>query len=151
MDSIEVLRRSDVFHYLDDNDLKEVGKMCTAETFEAGTTLFKHNRELEKLYVIQEGCVAIQLELGATDRRQMQSAAAFECIGWEATVPPFRAMTTAQALEKTTVLAFNGRALRNLYYTNPSLCCACAGGVAYVISQRLKTAFSQLMGVASQY
>ena len=151
MDAIEVLRRSDVFHYLDDDDLREMGKMCTAETFEAGVTLFKQNRELEKLYVIQKGCVAIQLELGVTDRRQMQAANAFECVGWEATIPPFRAMTTVQALETTTVLAFNGKAMRNLYFTNPSLCCACAGGVAYVISQRLKSAFSQLMGVASQY
>ncbi|OGO35592.1 MAG: hypothetical protein A2147_02110 [Chloroflexi bacterium RBG_16_57_8] len=151
MDRIEVLRKSDVFHYLDDAELKEVDNMCTVEVIDAGTILFKQNRELEKLYVIQEGCVAIQLELGPTDRRQMQSAGALECVGWEATIPPFRAMTTAQALEKTTVLSFNGRALRNLYYTNPGLCCACAGGVAYVISQRLKAAFTQLMGVAHQY
>lgn len=148
MDRIDVLRKSDVFHYLDDTDLKEVERMCSEEVFEAGVFVFKQNRELEKLYIVEEGCLAIQLELGATDRRQMQSAGRFECVGWEATIPPFRAMTSAQALERTTVLAFNGRALRNLYYTNPSLCSACAGGVAYVISQRLKTAFSQLLGVA---
>jgi CRP-like cAMP-binding protein len=151
MDKTEVLRKSDVFHYLEDADLKEIEKMCSVEIFDGGTTIFKQNRELEKLYVIQEGCVAIQLELSPTDRRQMQSAGEFECVGWEATIPPFRAMTTAQALERTTALAFNGRALRNLYFTNPSLCCACAGGVAYVISQRLKAAFSQLMGIAHEY
>ena len=36
--------------------------------------------------------------------------------------------------------------LRNLVDTNPKLCAAIAGGVAYVISKRLKAAFSQLMG-----
>ncbi len=151
MDRHEVLRKSDVFHYLDEAELAEVDKMCSEETFEAGTVLFKQDRQLEKLYVVAEGCVSIQLELGPTDKRQMQSAGVHECIGWEASIPPFRAMCTAQTLEKTTVLSFSGRELRNLYYTNPGLCCACAGGVAYVISQRLKTAFSQLMGVSHQY
>jgi CRP-like cAMP-binding protein len=151
MDRHEVLRKSDVFHYLDEAELVEVDKMCSVEVFDAGATLFKQDRQLEKLYVIGEGNVSILLELGPTDRRQIQSAGLFECIGWEASIPPFRAMCTAKALENTTVLSFSGQELRNLYYTNPGLCCACAGGVAYVISQRLKTAFSQLMGVAHQY
>jgi hypothetical protein len=55
-----------------------------------------------------------------------------------------------KALEKTKVLAFNGKDLRNLVYTNPKLCAAIAGGVAYVISQRLRESFSQLMGVSYQ-
>ncbi len=150
MDKLEVLRKSDVFHYLEDDELKEVAKMCTPEVFEAGAILCRQDKEQEKLYVIEEGLVSVLLELGPTDRRQIQAASDFECFGWSASIPPFRATSTVKALEKTKVLAFKGKELRNLVYSNPKLCAAIAGGVAYVISQRLRAAFSQLMGVSYQ-
>jgi len=147
---LEVLMRSDVFHYLEEDELKIVAKMCTQEVFEAGTIICKQDREEKYIFVIEEGLVSILLELGPTDRRQIQTASNFECFGWSATIPPFHCTATAKALERTKVLAFNGRELRNLIYTNPKLCAEIAGGVAYVISQRLRTSFAQLMGVTYQ-
>jgi CRP-like cAMP-binding protein len=150
MNALEVLRRSDIFHYLDEDELKLVEKMSTPQVFEAGALLCRQDAEIECTYVIEEGLVSIILELGPTDRRQIQTAANFECVGWSASVPPFRATSTAKALERTKALAFSGKELRNLIYTNPKLCAEIAGGVAYVISQRLRAAFAQLMGVAYQ-
>ena len=150
MDKLEVLRRSDVFHYLDDEDLKAVAEMCTEEVFEAGKTIFRQDRENEKMYVIEDGLVSVLLELGPTDRRQIQSASNYECFGWSASIPPYRSICTVKALEKTKVLAFKGKDLRNLVYTNPKLCVEIADGVAYFISQRLRDSFSQLMGVSYQ-
>ena len=150
MERIEVLRRSDIFHYLDEKELRMVEAMCTPEVFEAGTIICKQDREENRVYVIEEGLVSILLELGPTDKRQIQAASNFECIGWSATIPPFNSTATAKALERTKTLAFDGKELRNLIDTNPKLCAEIAGGVAYVISQRLRSAFSQLMGVAYQ-
>ena len=150
MDKLEVLRRSDVFHYLDENDLRALLEMCTAEVFEPGTIICKQDKEQVKLYVVEDGLVSILLELGPTDKRQIQAASNFECIGWSASIPPYRCTCTVKVLEKTKVLAFDGIELRNLVYTNPKLCAEIAGGVAYVISQRLRAAFTQLMGVTYQ-
>lgn len=150
MDKLEVLRRSDIFHYLDDEDLKTVAEMCTTEVFEAGTIICRQDEEHNKLYVIEDGLVSIMLELGPTDKRQIQAASNYECVGWSASIPPFRTTSAAKALEKTKVFVFNGKELRNLVYTNPKLCAEIAGGVAYVISQRLRAAFTQLMGVTYQ-
>ena len=150
MDRIEVLRRSDIFHYLEEDELKLVENMCTPEVFEAGTIICKQDREENKVYIIEEGLVSILLELGPTDKRQIQAASNFECISWSATIPPFQSTATAKALERTKTLAFDGRELRDLIYTNPKLCAEIAGGVAYVISQRLRAAFTQLMGVTYQ-
>jgi len=150
MERIEILRRSDIFHYIDEDELKLVEKMCTPEVFEAGAVICKQDREENKVYVVEEGLVSILLELGPTDRRQIQAASNFECIGWSATIPPFHCTATAKAIERTKVLAFDGRKLRDLISTNPKLCAEIAGGVAYVISQRLRAAFTQLMGVTYQ-
>ena len=150
MEKIEVLRRSDLFHYLDENDLRTVERMCTVEVFEPGEIIFRQDKEADKIYVIEEGLVSILIEMGPTDKRQIQAASNFECFGWAATIPPFRRLCMAKASEKTKVLAFEGKELRNLVNTNPKLCAEIAGGVAYVISQRLKGAFSQLMGCTYQ-
>jgi CRP-like cAMP-binding protein len=150
MEKIEVLRRSDIFHYLEEDELKIVDKMCTPEVFESGTIICKQDREEHKIYVIEEGLVSILLELGPTDKRQIQAASNFECISWSATIPPFRCTATVKAVERTKVLAFKGKELRDLVYTHPKLCAEIAGGVAYVISQRLRAAFTQLMGVTYQ-
>jgi len=150
MDKLEMLRRSDVFHYLDEEDLGAVAEMCKEEVYEAGKTICRQDKENEKLYVIEDGLVSVLLELGPTDKRQIQSAANYECFGWSASIPPYRCVCTVKTLEKTKVLVFNGKELRNLVYTNPKLCAEIAGGVAYVISQRLRAAFSQLMGVSYQ-
>jgi CRP-like cAMP-binding protein len=144
MDKLEVLRKSDVFHYLGEDDLKVMEKMCTSEVFEAGTMICKQDSDQENLYVIEEGLISILIELGPTDKRQIQTGSRFECIGWSATIPPYRCSGSAKALERTKVLAFNGKELRNLVYTNPRLCAEIAGGVAYVISQRLRASFTQL-------
>jgi CRP/FNR family cyclic AMP-dependent transcriptional regulator len=150
MEPIEVLKRSDVFHYLEEDELKLAEIMCTPRVFEAGEIICRQDAEAENIYVIEEGLVSIILELGPTDKRQIQTATNFECFGWSATIPPFRSTSTAKALERTTVLAFKGKELRNLISSNPKLCAEIAGGVAYVISQRLRAAFSQLMGVSYQ-
>jgi CRP-like cAMP-binding protein len=150
MKTIDVLRKSDIFHYLNEDELKEVEKMCTRQVFEAGKVICRQDAEQEKLYVIEEGLVSIILELGPTDKRQIQTASNYECFGWSAAIPPFRAVATAKTAEKTTVLVFNGKELRELVDTNPELCAKIAGGVAYVIAQRLRTAFTQLVGVSYQ-
>jgi CRP-like cAMP-binding protein len=150
MDKLEVLRRSDVFHYLDDEGLKAVAEMCTEQVFEAGKIICRQDKDNESLYVIEDGLVSVLLELGPTDKRQIQSAANYECFGWSASIPPYRCLCTVKTQEKTKALVFNGKELRNLVYTNPKLCAEIAGGVAYVISQRLRAAFSQLMGVTYQ-
>lgn len=150
MERLEVLRRSDIFHYLEEDELKIVEKMCKPEVFESGTIICKQDREEHKIYVIEEGLVSILLELGPTDKRQIQAASNFECISWSATIPPFRCTATVRAVERTKVLSFQGKELRDLIYTNPKLCAEIAGGVAYVISQRLRAAFTQLMGCTFQ-
>jgi CRP-like cAMP-binding protein len=150
MEVKEVLKRSDVFHYLADKELEAMAKMCSPEIFEAGAIICKQDKDEENIYIIEEGLVSILLELGPTEKRQIQTASNFECIGWSATIPPFRCTATVKALEKTKTLVFNGKELRNLIYTNPKLCAEIAGGVAFVISQRLRAAFTQLMGVTYQ-
>ena len=151
MDALEVMRKSDVFQYLSDDELKELEKMCRHEVFEPGTTIFRQDKEAIEMYVIEEGSVSILFELSPADLRQIQAASNFECFGWAATMPPYRRQRTVKALEKTKVLTFSGEEIHNLINTNPRLLANIMVGVAHVIYKRLQTAFTQLMGVTYQF
>jgi len=150
METVEIMRRSDVFQFLSEEELKELEKICRHEEYKAGATIFKQGVDAIDIYVIEHGSVSILLELSATDRRQIQGASNFDCIGWAATIPPYHRLRTVKALEKTTVLAFNGKEIRDLVDTNPKLLANIMMGVAYVVSKRLHSAFTQLMGVTYQ-
>jgi len=150
METVEVMKKSDVFQYLNDGELKELEKMCRHEVFEAGATIFRQGKEAVDIYIIEEGSVSILYELSQTDRRQIQAASNYECFGWAATIPPYYRLRTVKALERTRVLAFNGKEIRDLADTNPKLLAGIMVGIACLISKRLHSAFTQLMGVTYQ-
>ncbi len=150
MDRLEVLKKSDVFHLLENNDFKELLDMCTERVFQPGEIVIKQDKEVKELYVVEEGLVAILLEGGPLESRQIQTASNFQCFGWSATIPPYCSTATVKALEKTKALAFNGKRLRAMIYSNPALCAKIAGGIAEVISHRLRSAYTQLLGVTYQ-
>jgi len=135
---------------LDDEQVKQLEKMCTEETFEIGEHLGKQGRHLEKMYVIVDGLVGIYLELGPMDKRQLQAASNCEVVCWEAMIPPYRSTSTGTAIETTKALAFEGQKLLDLCFMKPEIGCKLGRGLASVVQSRLLSAYTQLMGVTSQ-
>lgn len=150
MEIVDIMKKSDVFSRLSDEDLKEVAKLCRREEFDAGTFIFKQDTASTDLYIVEEGLVSTMLELGPTDRRQIQGIAEYGSFSWTSVIPPYHHVTTAKAIENTKVLAFDGKQLRDLINTNPRLCAEVISGIAFVISQKLRMSFTQLMGVTFQ-
>jgi CRP/FNR family cyclic AMP-dependent transcriptional regulator len=150
VDKLEVLRRSDLFGGLSDEQLGVVEKMCTSEVFEPGAIICKQDRKEERLYVIEEGLVGIVLEVGPLSQRQIQAASNFETVGWSAMIEPHVCTATARAMEKTKVLAFVGRDLCDLCLSKPDIGCRVCRAVARIVAARLRHSFTQCLGVTYQ-
>lgn len=150
MDRLEVLRKSELFHALDDEQLSLVEKMCTSEVFEPGAIICKQDRKEDKIFVIEEGLVAILLEVGPLSQRQVQAASKFEVVGWSALIEPYTSTATVKAIEKTKVLAFDAKELSRLFRSNPDIMYKVGSAVACVVAKRLRSAYTQLLGVTSQ-
>jgi CRP-like cAMP-binding protein len=148
MEKIEVLKRSDLFRELDNEQLKMVAEIGSDQVFDAGIIIYKQGSSAEEIHVIEEGLVGIILEVGPLAQRQVQAAANFESFGWSAMIPPYTRTATVKALEQTKVIVFNGRELT-------AFCTAHCGevgfkimqAVARVIAERLRQAYIQLLGV----
>ena len=150
MGKLDVLKKCSLICELNGEQLNEMVEMCLEETFEVGEYLCRQGRPQEKVYVIADGLVGIYLELGPMYKRQLQAASNCEVVGWSAMVPPYRSTATVIAIEKTRVLAFDGRGLLDLCFTNPEMGCKLGRGLACVVALRLHSAYTQLMGVTSQ-
>lgn len=149
MDKIEVLKRSDVFRELNDDQLNAIVGLSTVETLEPGTVIYHQNAILDKIRVIEEGLVAILLELGPLSQRQVTAATNFETIGWSAMVPPYLATTTGKAIEKTRVITFSGHELLHFCEHNGEIGTLIYRGIARVVAERLHAAFMQCVGVTT--
>ncbi|MFC2007151.1 Crp/Fnr family transcriptional regulator [Chloroflexota bacterium] len=150
MTKMEVLKRCPFVRELNDEQLEVMAKICHQEVYEVGEFLGKQGRVGEKIFIIEEGLVGMYMELGPMNERLLQSASNFEAVGWGAMLAPYRNTVTAKAIETTKVLAFNGRELMDMCEKNTSIGYKVYGGVASVIAVRLRSAYSQLMGVTVQ-
>jgi CRP/FNR family cyclic AMP-dependent transcriptional regulator len=147
MDKIEVLKRSDLFRELDNEQLSMVAEMGTEQVFDAGTIIHKQGGPAELVHVIEEGLVGIILEVGPLAQRQVQAAVNFESFGWSAMIAPYTLTATAKALEQTKVIVFNGRELAAFCTTHCAVGFTIMQAVARVIAERLRQAYIQLLGV----
>jgi len=150
MDKVEVLKRSDLFRDLDNDQLGVVAKMCEAREFEAGVIICKQGKADGKAYVIEEGLVGIILEVGPLAQRQVQSACRFETFGWSGLVEPYTYTATVKAIQRTKAWEFKGQNISELCKTVPEIGCKVSRATARIVADRLRQAYIQLLGVAYQ-
>ena len=150
MDALEVMRKSDLFHGLNDEHLKIVGEMGAACEFQPGATICKQGTTLDKIYLIEDGLVGIILELGPLSERQVQAASKFQSFAWSAMIEPYVSSATVKAIEKTKALAFDRVELCDLCLSQPEIGCRICRAVARLVATRLHNAYVQLLGVTYQ-
>jgi len=150
MNTLEILKRSDLFRELNDEQLKVIEKMCRRETFEPGAVICKQGGRDSKTYIVEDGLVGIILEVGPLFQRQVQSASKFETFGWSGMIEPHIYTATVKAIKKTTALGFNGQELFDLCSTHPEIGSKVYRSVAHILSKRLKESYTQLLGVTNQ-
>ena len=150
MDKLEVLKRSELFRELTDEQLHLVEEMCTPEVYEPGTIICIQGQIEEKAYIVEEGLVGIILEVGPLAQRQVQAVCNFEAFGWSSMIPPYTCTANVKAIEKTKVLAFDGRKLCDLCLTQSDIGCRVCRSIARVVAERLRQSYIQLLGVTHQ-
>lgn len=146
----EVLSKSELFRELDKEQLDVIEKICTPMSFQPGEVIGKQGAKNEYVFIIEEGLIAVVVEIGPLSQRQVQAASNFDVIGWSAMIMPNVYIATGKAVEQTKALAFHGQELCNLCDTNPVIGCKVCRGVARVVAHWLKDSYAQLLGVTYQ-
>jgi CRP-like cAMP-binding protein len=145
---IGVLERAALFRPLGRPALERLAAASDRRIVEAGDAVFTEGAKAEKVYLLETGHVAIEIEIGSGyGRTIVHTASAGECFGWSAIIPPFRFTASARAVEHSAVVEVPGAAIEAAFADGP------AGGVevlrefARMISLRLKDTRFQLVNM----
>jgi CRP/FNR family transcriptional regulator, cyclic AMP receptor protein len=144
MISPELLRRYPYFADVSEEALKEVAMISEESSGAAGETLFKQGDPAEWLYVMTEGEIDLQYELGSGELRTVDTLVAGDLAVWSAVVEPFRCTASGTIRKDTKLLAIQGAKLRELMETNHDLGYRLLLSVTKLLATRLEGARVQL-------
>ena len=106
--------------------------------------------EARKLYLVEEGRVAVESQVARGMRFPISIVYPGQAFGWSALVPPYVYTATVIALSRTRVIAIEQKALLAMMQADPSLGFTVMQNVACIVGSRLRTLEMQLVGLLQQ-
>jgi CRP/FNR family cyclic AMP-dependent transcriptional regulator len=146
--SIDALRQCELFTDLNEEDLNKIAKICYEETHEPQEVIFGESEVAEKVYILQEGQVAVQVHLRSDLEPNgdvtIEEVTPGRIFGWSALVRQRRFTASVRALEKVRVIAIRSTDLNALFEEDSHIGFVVMKRLADVISSRLRRTRQQL-------
>lgn len=130
---------------LPDTVRAQLAGLAEQTTYPAGATVLREGASVDALGVVVEGRVAIRLYVPGRGTQTILTVEPGDLVGWSAVVSPHRSTSTVVALEPTTIVNFNGPALRGALDTDPALAAAVLSRVLQAVVRRLTATRTQLL------
>jgi len=142
MTTKRTIRECSVFQLLSDDELEKVLSMAVDKEYEAGDVIFHQGSTADELFVIQEGKVALQMNLSVPLLQMSRSVTvdiqtSNDVLGWSAIVKPQIYTLTAVCLQRVKALAIGGVRLRSLLQDNQHVGHEVLNGLIDVVASRL--------------
>ncbi|MFC1958194.1 ATP-binding protein [Chloroflexota bacterium] len=149
----EVLRESELFKELTDDELGKIAKLCQEEVYTAGTTIFNEGEVAEELYIVEDGRVVLEMTLrlgsGAGRQGTIDVITRGEAFGWSAISESHTLTMSARCIEGTKVIAVDGAELSRLLEDDPYIGYRVMKRLVSLVSSRLRNARGTLAHVLS--
>jgi len=150
MTAKNTLKQCPAFATLSAAELDKVAALVEPRHYEAGATIVKERARAEELLVIEEGRVALQIEVPVAPPRLPRRVTVDvvnknEIAGWSAFVEPGAYILTAVCLQNTRALAISSARLRALMREDANLGYEILSGLIRVINLRLHETFQVLV------
>ena len=151
MDYADVLRNTDIFQELAEDELRLVSVLCARESYDTEAQLSREGDEIGKLYVVEEGRVLFQIETGWGRLWSVDSCSRGECFGWAALLEPAHTWASAaRCVEPTRLITIDAAGVRELCRSYPHIGFVVMSGIARLTSRRLDNTRRQLAQAADQ-
>lgn len=118
---IEILREHSFFQDLSEEDLKFVSGCAKNVVFNERDTIARVGDLSSCFYLIREGQIALSLDVTPGKPFVFQTLNSHDIVGLAWLIPPYRWTVTAQAIQSTSTIAFDGARIRKKCEEDPSL------------------------------
>ncbi|MCD6386085.1 cyclic nucleotide-binding domain-containing protein [Candidatus Sumerlaeota bacterium] len=147
-EKISILSKVPAFEGLNRKELRAIARICTHDSFEAGTVIFRDCAPGMDMYIMLKGKVAIKLEsitpnyeIGLTTVNPREVFGEFSLIDCE----PRSA--TATVIEPTEVLTVDGKKMHALFEKHPRMGYLVMRNLARTISSKIRRTNRKLLNV----
>ncbi len=140
----EILKHSDLFQGLSDDELDQLLPLCREELYEAGVVIFPEGAPCHTIYIVESGKVALEMDVhisrGAEESATIDVVTRGGCLCCSGLIDPYILTATGRSLERTKLIALDTAELRNLAKGSPEARARVMNNVAKVIASRLERA-----------
>jgi CRP/FNR family transcriptional regulator, cyclic AMP receptor protein len=123
--------------------VRDLGRI---EYYESSVAICLEGSEARKLYLIEEGHVAVESKIGRDLHFPTSIIHTGEVFGWSALVEPYVYTASVRTLSKTRVIAIEQKALMSLMQGDPSLGFIITQNLAKIVASRLRRVELALVG-----
>jgi len=140
----EILKNSNLFQGLRDDELDKLLPLCREELYEAGVVIFPEGAPCYTIYIVESGRVALEMDLhigrAAEESATIDVVTRGGCLCCSGLIDPYVLTATGRSLERTEVIALDTAELRNLLEDSPEASSRIMNNLAKVVSSRLDRA-----------
>lgn len=141
--NFQALSKFPIFEGLTDDELDRITALCREEVYEAGATIFEEDGAADYLYLLEEGKVALEMELelrpyASPKQTTIEVATEGEVFGWSALVKPHTWTLSAKCMERARVIVIRGCDLLDLFESEPHIGHRMTEMVAQIVALRLR-------------
>jgi CRP/FNR family transcriptional regulator, cyclic AMP receptor protein len=119
-------------------------------TYPPSVVLLREGDETPIFAIVVRGRVALQMRVPERGQATILTVEPGDVVGWSALVPPHRSTSTAVTLDRTTLLVFEPRALRELLERDLALAATIYPRLMEAIGRRLSATRHQLLDLYAQ-
>jgi CRP-like cAMP-binding protein len=147
VDFAKKFQRLTFFDGLNSEYLQKLGEVAEEVEIAAGSFVFEEGGHADAAYVIEEGAIALELNVSHRAHHIVMTLHAGELLGWSWLFPPYRWAFSAFALDPTTLVRLDAEQLRSLQGADCALGYEMMKRYAHVMATRLAAARLQLVDV----
>ena len=145
MVDVEELRRFELFAKLDDRELAELAKVGSPDKPGEGAEVFAEGEVASTLYLVEDGRVGVTLKSRKGQEAVIDEVGPGGLVGWSAVLDDQTFTASVKTVEESTLLAFDGDRLRQLFAKDCLIGYRIVSNTALVISARLTNLRSKLI------
>ena len=150
MSLINDLKASAFFKELPDVYLEKISGLCEEEILQDQDIIFEEGAPAEKIYILHEGAVALQVRLSKYQEIIISTIEEKgELFGWSAMVEPKKYTATVKSLKETKVFSLSADKLEQLFKDDPSMGFIFMKRIASLIDNRLSSMRNRLLSSIS--
>ncbi len=149
--NLELLKRSDIFGGLTDEQLGRVLDLAQPQVFGEGQVILEEDQRGTRCYFMTAGRVDIEIRPTFAGRgaQKIATVKSGEMFGELSLVDGFLRSASARAIEPTEVMAFDNAALERLMEEDPTIGYRIMRNIANVLSARIRTTNMKLRNALS--